>query len=101
MLGDKVRRKRKERNLSITEFARKSGIAKSYLSSIERNIKINPSIQILERMADVLGVSVYYLLETESLVGNIDNDWLLLLNKAIDLGVTKEEFKDYLHYKGK
>jgi XRE family transcriptional regulator, master regulator for biofilm formation len=98
MLGDKVRRKRVEKNLSITKFAKKTGIAKSYLSSIERNIKTNPSIQILERMAEVLGIPVSYLL-TNTSGDTVDDDWDNLIKKAIELGVTKEEFKAYLNYK--
>ena len=42
--------------MSMTELAEKAGVAKSYLSSLERNLQTNPSIQFLEKIAVVLDV---------------------------------------------
>ena len=56
MIGDRVKKIRLERKLSLSELALKAGVAKSYLSSLERNLQTNPSIQFLEKIATVLGV---------------------------------------------
>lgn len=44
MIGKRVKQLRTERGLSLTELAEKAGVAKSYLSTIERDIQSNPSI---------------------------------------------------------
>ena len=38
MIGDRVKKIRKEKNMSMSELAEKAGVAKSYLSSLERNL---------------------------------------------------------------
>ena len=49
MIGDRVKRIRLEKNLSMSELADKAGVAKSYLSSLERNLQSNPSIPSLDK----------------------------------------------------
>ncbi|HLS09757.1 helix-turn-helix transcriptional regulator, partial [Lentibacillus sp.] len=58
MIGEKIKRLRKEKQMSISELAEKAGVAKSYLSSIERNLQTNPSIQFIEKISAVLDVPV-------------------------------------------
>lgn len=93
MLGEKIKKLRLEKNMTITQLAQKANIAKSYVSSIERNIKINPSIQILEKIAEVLDVSISHLLNETYHSKTIDDDWEIIINKAIELGFTKEQFR--------
>ena len=49
MIGERIKRLRLQKGISLTELAEKAGVAKSYISSIERNLQKNPSIQFLER----------------------------------------------------
>lgn len=49
MIGERVKKLREEKKMSMTELADKAGVAKSYLSSLERNLQTNPSIQFLEK----------------------------------------------------
>lgn len=58
MIGQRIKNFRLQKQLSLSELAEKAGVAKSYLSSIERNIQSNPSVQFLEKIAAVLGISV-------------------------------------------
>ncbi|UZJ79384.1 helix-turn-helix domain-containing protein [Fictibacillus sp. KU28468] len=97
MIGDRIKRLRKERKMSISQLAEKAGIAKSYLSSIERNLKVNPSVQIIERIAQALGVPGQTLIYHEK-HGRLDEEWVSLVNQAIDSGITKEQFERYLHW---
>ena len=62
MLGERIKTIRKDQKMSITELAEKAGVAKSYLSSIERNKQTNPSIQFIEKVSEALEVSVNDLL---------------------------------------
>ena len=94
MIGDRVKRIRLERNLSMSELAEKAGVAKSYLSSLERNLQSNPSIQFLDKISAVLNVSVDSLLHDEPL----DEEWLEIVEEAMKSGVTKEQFKEFIEY---
>lgn len=56
MLGNRIRRFRQERGLTLEQLSEKSGLSASYLSTIERGLK-KPSIPVLKRIADALHVS--------------------------------------------
>lgn len=103
MIGERVKKYRKEAGLSMTELADRAGVAKSYLSALERNIQTNPSIQFLEKIAAVLHIDMDVLLKNESDLptrskDNLDNEWQSLVREAMDSGVSKEEFKEFLEY---
>src|SRR5699024_11234163 len=40
LIGERIKKLRQEKNMSISELAEKANVAKSYLSSIERNHKV-------------------------------------------------------------
>ncbi|WP_156288287.1 helix-turn-helix domain-containing protein [Oceanobacillus salinisoli] len=101
MIGEKIKRLRQEKKMSISELAERAGVAKSYLSSIERNLQSNPSIQFIEKISDVLGVSVNELINDDSNTNNekiLDSEWLEIVKEAMDSGVTKEQFREYLEF---
>jgi XRE family transcriptional regulator of biofilm formation len=101
MIGERVKKYRLEKRISLSELAESAGVAKSYLSSIERNIQSNPSIQFLEKISSVLGVSVKMLLNEETDVGDeseLDSAWIELVKEAMESGVTKEQFREYLEF---
>lgn len=98
MIGDRVKRLRQEKKMSLTELADQAGVAKSYLSSLERNLQSNPSIQFLEKIATVLGVSVEYFILERPNTEQLDADWVDLVKEAMGSGVTKEQFREYLEF---
>lgn len=58
MIGDNIKRIRELKELGVNELARKANVNASYVSAIEGNIKTNPSIKILEKIALALDSSV-------------------------------------------
>lgn len=106
MLGEKIKKLRESRGWSLSELAERAGVAKSYLSTIERNLRRNPSIQFIEKIADVFHVSVTSLIEEESELDkmkmdaneNLDSDWINIVKEAMDSGIEKDEFKAFLEY---
>jgi transcriptional regulator with XRE-family HTH domain len=56
-LGANVRRLRKETGLSQESFANEFGVDRTYVSGIERGVR-NPTVSIVARLADALGVDV-------------------------------------------
>ncbi|QQZ10956.1 helix-turn-helix domain-containing protein [Heyndrickxia vini] len=101
MIGQRIKNFRLQKQLSLSELAEKAGVAKSYLSSIERNIQSNPSVQFLEKIAAVLGISVNSLLHEEIEATDaieLDSDWELLVREAMNSGVSKDEFREFLEF---
>jgi transcriptional regulator with XRE-family HTH domain len=60
-VGSRMREKRKEKNVTQVDFAKKAGISTNYYASLEQG-KNSPSLDVLLRIAKALDVSVLYLL---------------------------------------
>lgn len=100
MIGKRIQDLRIKRGMSLSELAERAGVAKSYLSAIERMIQVNPSIQVLEKLASVLGIPVQQLLIDESVAdeNTIDPEWFELAREAMQSGISKEEFRSFLEF---
>lgn len=98
MIGKNIAEIRKKRGYSLTELAELSGISKSYLSNIERNINNNPSIEVLQKIAKVLNVDFITLIEPHRDIDShkyIEREWIQLLKEMKELGIDKEDIKEY------
>jgi len=60
-VGDTLAALRQQQALSLDELSRKAGVSKSMLSQIERN-QANPTVAVVWRLANALGVAVGELL---------------------------------------
>lgn len=98
MIGDRVKKLRVAKKMSLSELADQAGVAKSYLSSLERNLQTNPSIQFLEKIAAVLNVPVDHLIHEQINKDELDSDWMALVQEAMNSGVSKEQFRDFLEF---
>lgn len=98
MIGDRVKKIRLEKRMSLSELADQAGVAKSYLSSLERNLQRNPSIQFLEKISAVLKVPVDNLIHEHMNKEDLDSDWMNLVKEAMDSGVSKDQFRDFLEF---
>lgn len=61
-LGERIALVRSERGMSLGDLAEAAGLAKSYLSKIEKGEVLNPGLSTLTDVADALGVTVHDLL---------------------------------------
>ncbi|MCL6458959.1 MAG: helix-turn-helix domain-containing protein [Gorillibacterium sp.] len=104
MIGKRVQELRLRKGYTLSELAERAGVAKSYLSTMERDIQSNPSIQFLEKIASVLGVSIESLINEHTLQSEakrkeaLDDDWSNLVVEAMHSGVSKEEFREFLEF---
>ncbi|PTL40140.1 helix-turn-helix domain-containing protein [Alkalicoccus saliphilus] len=103
MIGEKVRHYRFSSGMNMTELAKRAGVAKSYISNIERDIQKNPSIQVLEKISEVLDIEVHMLLaetsrETAQESLAVDDEWQSLIIEAMNSGISKDNFKDFISY---
>ncbi|MGI8384820.1 helix-turn-helix domain-containing protein [Robertmurraya sp. P23] len=97
MIGKNIYEIRKRRGLTLTELADRAGIAKSYLSNIERNLNQNPSINVIEKIASVLEVDLKELLGSGNDVKEpqLDREWVDFVRELRDSGVEKDQIQEY------
>jgi transcriptional regulator with XRE-family HTH domain len=67
--GLNVKRARKAAGYSQEAFADHSGLARSYMSDVERGAR-NPTLRIVQEIADALGIEPDKLLARDLLVGD-------------------------------
>jgi len=60
----------------------------------------NPSLQFLKKVAIPLDTSLDYLLmeSQKKLEMKLDEEWKVLIQHAVDNGLKKEDFEEYLNY---
>jgi transcriptional regulator with XRE-family HTH domain len=61
MIGERLRLLREQKGLSQTDIERRTGLLRNYISRVENNQTI-PSVGTLQKMAQGLGVPLYWLL---------------------------------------
>ncbi|AIE60105.1 helix-turn-helix domain-containing protein [Bacillus methanolicus] len=98
MIGDRVKKLRLEKQMSLSELAEQAGVAKSYLSALERNLQRNPSIQFLEKIAGVLNVPIDHLILEQPNKEDLDSEWMKIVKEAMESGVSKEQFREFLEF---
>ncbi|MFP3510700.1 helix-turn-helix domain-containing protein [Peribacillus sp. SIMBA_075] len=95
MIGYRVKSLREERKMSISELSTKSGVAKSYISSLERNLQTNPTILVLEKIARILCIKVDALLNEQADKG-MDEEWMAIMQDVMGSGISKEEMREFI-----
>jgi transcriptional regulator with XRE-family HTH domain len=96
-IGNKIRKLRKEKGLTLEDLSKKTGLSLSYISLIERGLK-NPSLRALEKIAECLNITPGILLsdkeeEDESLetflrintkLGEKEREMIIQLIKSLE-----------------
>ncbi|MEH7010020.1 helix-turn-helix domain-containing protein [Neobacillus niacini] len=107
MIGERIKKLREHKGFSITELAELANVSKSYLSYIERDLNKNPSVHFLTKVAKPLDVSIEFILtginQEELHLNNtekeiLDKEWKKIIEKAIEDGINKDDFKEYISY---
>ncbi|MET0314088.1 MAG: XRE family transcriptional regulator [Hansschlegelia sp.] len=86
-LGKTIQRLRKAYNLSLSELAEQSGVAKSIISQIERN-ETNPTLATIWRLSQALDVSIERVLQSAD-----DEPFVEKLTRAETPGIVSEDGK--------
>lgn len=71
MDGKRVKELRRRKGFTLDTLSERTGISKSYLSLIERDIQSNPSLDILHRLAKTFEVDVEDLVRFEKDEGTV------------------------------
>ena len=92
MFGKRLKELRESRGLSLSELAVKSGVAKSYISNMERDKMTNPSLEILTKIASVLEITPQLLISQEK---DVDKGQAELERLAQAEGINQDQLKEY------
>ncbi len=65
MIGDKIRKSRKAKEITLSQLAESCGLTASYISQVERNLA-EPSISSLRKISTALQLPLYSFLEENS-----------------------------------
>lgn len=98
MIGQNISSIRKQRGYTLSELSERTGISKSYLSNIERNLKQNPSIHVMEKIAEVLKVDLKLLLKiaVDTETGHqLDQEWMDFVDELKQSGIDKERIHEF------
>lgn len=63
-VGSKIKKLRKEKNISIAELSKRSGVSSGLISQVERNT-VNPSVATLWKISESLNASIGYFFNEE------------------------------------
>lgn len=87
MVGKKIRELRQLKGISLSELSKSVGISKGYLSDLENGIKINPSMDILEKISSSLSINICDIFDNDISFDNLKlpSDATMLLSKFMKL----------------
>lgn len=91
--GEKIAKLKKLKKMSQVELAEKTGISRDAISKYERG-DVMPSIEYAKRIADVLGVSLDYLVSDSDQEEVLDNEAIKRI-KEIQLLPNSDKEKIY------
>jgi transcriptional regulator with XRE-family HTH domain len=91
MNGKKLENLRKQKGLSLTKLSKLTGISKSYLSLLEREIQNNPSKEVLKKLAKVFDMEVQKLLENEGFDSQALNENKRVVKSTLKLEIELSE----------
>lgn len=101
-LGDKLKQRRSEKGLTLSELAEKTRISKGYISRLENGHSLLPSYSIVIRLAEALGTSPDDLLSIEVPVTNQNTPISLQrLAEELELPWCDIEMLRGINYRGK
>ena len=92
MFGKRLKELREIRGLSLSELAAQSGVAKSYISNMERDKMTNPSLEVMTKIASVLEITPQLLISQDK---DVNKEQSVLERLALAEGINQEQLKEY------
>jgi XRE family transcriptional regulator, master regulator for biofilm formation len=71
-VGERIRALRMARGVGLGQLADQSGVSKGYLSALETGTETNPSLDVLNKVARALQVTLADLLDTPRIKGKLE-----------------------------
>lgn len=101
-LGAKIRELRKEKKLSLRLLGERTGLDHSYIGRIERGEISSPSLDTLERIANVLEVEVSSFFgdkgDIPEEMKEIGSEWITFAKEMKERELTPEQIKAFIKF---
>src|ERR1700743_1136176 len=94
LLGDKIRAKRTQKNITLEQLATKAGVSKGLISQIENNRTI-PSLPVLFNIIHSLGDDLKTFFE--DMHDSLNNNHILIIRKGQEKLFEKEPVKGFMY----
>jgi len=94
LLGDKIRSKRSQKNITLEELAKKAGVSKGLISQIENNRTV-PSIPVLFSLIHSLEEDLKTFFE--DMHDHLSNSKMLVVRKGEEKEFSKEPVKGFFY----
>jgi len=91
-VGEIIRAKLEEKNISLSDFAKELDISPGYLSQIENGVKKNPNLEILLKIINRLDIDLAMLLGIESR----EENYLIKIPSLLKLTLAKDRYNKVL-----
>lgn len=91
-VGEIIRAKREEENITLSDLAKELDISPGYLSQIENGVKKNPNLEILLKIINRLDIDLSMLLGIESR----EENYLVKIPSLLKLTLAKDRYNKVL-----
>ena len=91
MLGEKLRKQRRFKNLTLEKLAVEAETTKGYVWELEKGKTSRPSAKILSRIARVLEITIDYLMDDSKKDFTDDDKHQYFLQRVSNLNVSKRQ----------
>ena len=81
MIVFNIQNLRKNKNISLYKLEKLTHLSRAYLSRLEKNIKLNPSMNTLMRIANALDVNIKNLFYTTLDINDLKNEMYKRIDK--------------------
>lgn len=88
--GEKIARLKKDKKMSQVELANLTGISRDAISKYERG-DVMPSIEYAKRIANVLGVSLDFLVSDDDKEDTLDKEAVKRVKEIQDLPISEKD----------
>ena len=94
MIVFRIKEIRKSKNITAYRLSKEAGITRAYLSELENNKRINPSLKVLLNIANVLKVNIKDLFYTTLDIDDLKEE---LYKKIDSFGINSKEVLEISH----
>lgn len=95
-MGEKIKGRRKELNMSVDDLAAFSGVSKSTITKIEANINTNPTSSTISKLAKALKVEPEYLTEDSYMYDILEDEIYGHLPEDVKEWLKKRESRPFV-----
>jgi transcriptional regulator with XRE-family HTH domain len=92
--GARIAKLRYDRKQSLQTVAAAAGVTKTHVWQLEKELTANPSMQLIQKLADHFGVSIAFLVDEDIDANDADQELARMFRQATDLDEKERQVLD-------